>query len=296
LLITYAVGLLFTLGTHSNTIYPKKRPSRRNYSPQDQSLSNPTPIISRKGKKIVPEQRPTEIIRDYSFLFIQPDRDGIFVGTFSAKPESDNSASSERPEKKTMPKDNHVNLETASDVSVESHTHANPGWGILKSCCILLACTVIYALIAEILIDSVDVVLSGNTKSEKFLGMTLFAIVPTVTEFCILILIRLDNAISFAMNGRIALSLEIGSAYAIQVALVQIPTILVFSSGWAYYNPAHISFKPFILVFPQWDLYAVLFSVFLLTYVYLEGKSNYFKGAILLLCYAIMLAAYFFEP
>jgi Ca2+:H+ antiporter len=160
----------------------------------------------------------------------------------------------------------------------------------------LLACTVIYAVIAEILIDSVDVVLSGYPNSEKFLGMTLFAIVPSVTEFCILILIRLDNAISFAMNGRIALSLEIGSAYAIQVALVQIPTILVFSSGYAYYNPTHISFKSFMLVFPHWDVYAVLFSVLLLTYVYLEGKSNYFKGVILLLCYTIMLAAYFFEP
>lgn len=37
------------------------------------------------------------------------------------------------------------------------------------------------------------------------------------------------NAISFAMNGNIALSMEIGSAYAIQVCLLQIPAMIAFT-------------------------------------------------------------------
>lgn len=112
----------------------------------------------------------------------------------------------------------------------------------------------------------------------------------------------LDNAISFAVSGRIALSLEIGSAYAIQVALLQIPVVVIFSAIYGSFfdaqtlvNPAK-NFKPFTLVFPQWDFYSVIFSVFLLTYVYLEGKSNYFKGAILLLCYSVIIVAYSFSP
>lgn len=39
----------------------------------------------------------------------------------------------------------------------------------------------------------------------------------------------IKNAISFAMNGNIALSMEIGSAYALQVCLLQIPALVFFS-------------------------------------------------------------------
>jgi Ca2+:H+ antiporter len=49
----------------------------------------------------------------------------------------------------------------------------------------------------EILVDVVDVILEGSGIDEKFLGVTLFALVPNTTEFM--------NAISFALNGNIAL-------------------------------------------------------------------------------------------
>jgi Ca2+:H+ antiporter len=42
-----------------------------------------------------------------------------------------------------------------------------------------------------------------------------------------------QNAISFAMNGNIALSMEIGSAYALQVCLLQIPALVLFSALYA---------------------------------------------------------------
>jgi hypothetical protein len=53
------------------------------------------------------------------------------------------------------------------------------------------------ASITELLVDVVDVVLNGSGIDEKFLGLTLFALVPNTTEFL--------NAVSFAMNGNIAL-------------------------------------------------------------------------------------------
>jgi Ca2+:H+ antiporter len=46
-------------------------------------------------------------------------------------------------------------------------------------------------------VDVVDVVLEGSGIDEKFLGVTLFALVPNTTEFM--------NAISFALNNNIAL-------------------------------------------------------------------------------------------
>ena len=53
------------------------------------------------------------------------------------------------------------------------------------------------SLCIELLVDVVDVVLEGSGIDEKFLGITLFALVPNTTEFM--------NAISFALNGNIAL-------------------------------------------------------------------------------------------
>jgi Ca2+:H+ antiporter len=94
-------------------------------------------------------------------------------------------------------------------------------------------------------VDVVDVVLAGSGIDEKFLGLSMFALVPNTTEFM--------NAMSFAMNGNIALrcvplifdsvqsfirislsSMEIGSAYALQVCLLQIPAMVAFS---AFYDP-----------------------------------------------------------
>ncbi|KAJ3281634.1 hypothetical protein HDU79_010598, partial [Rhizoclosmatium sp. JEL0117] len=218
--------------------------------------------------------------------------------------------------------------------------HDNPNWSASKSAIVLLLATLFFSMIAEVLIDCVDNVIDTGegyalkyagqkgadgkwVVDEKILGLTLFALVPTVTEFY--------NAIAFARQGNIALSLEIGSAYTIQVALLQIPTLVAFSTFWRHYGtvppppPAadvlvstQASKVPFwmigriydayvkgpnalgalnapspkdtfTLVFPKWDVISVLFGVFAVTYLYIEGKSNYFKGAMLLFAYGILM-------
>ncbi|PWY64515.1 hypothetical protein BO70DRAFT_204119 [Aspergillus heteromorphus CBS 117.55] len=117
-------------------------------------------------------------------------------------------------------------LEECDDIGLEtghaSGGHDAPNWSKARSSIILLGATILYAIIAEILVNTVDVVLESVDIDEKFLGITLFALVPNTTEFL--------NAISFAMNGNIALSMEIGSAYALQVCLLQIPALVLFSA------------------------------------------------------------------
>ncbi|KAI8611273.1 Sodium/calcium exchanger protein-domain-containing protein, partial [Chytriomyces sp. MP71] len=188
--------------------------------------------------------------------------------------------------------------------------HDSPNWGAWKSATVLLLATLFFSVIAEVLIDSVDHVIDSGSPTatgvvattgkwvidEKILGLTLFAIVPTITEFY--------NAIAFARQGNIALSLEIGSAYAIQVAMLQIPALVAFSTYWRNYGtppPPSQSNElllqdTFTLVFPKWDVIAVLFGVFTVTYLYQEGKSNYFKGSMLLLAYGLLMCAFFYAP
>ncbi|KAL8902200.1 MAG: hypothetical protein Q9207_004824 [Kuettlingeria erythrocarpa] len=168
----------------------------------------------------------------------------------------------------------------------EAGGHDAPNWSRLKSAIILLSATLLYAVIAEILVNTVDVVLESVDIDEKFLGITLFALVPNTTEFL--------NAISFAMNGNIALSMEIGSAYALQVCLLQIPALVLFSAiHGQYVDPNDLIDHTFNMIFPQWDMVTVILCVFLLSYVYGEGKSNYFKGSILMLTYLVIIVGYY---
>eukprot|EP00834_Sanchytrium_tribonematis_P005868 NODE_387_length_8274_cov_0.737125.p2 type:complete len:641 gc:universal NODE_387_length_8274_cov_0.737125:359-2281(+) len=110
----------------------------------------------------------------------------------------------------------------STSVSVHMDLHDAPNWSIPKSLAVIVICTVLFSFVAELLVDCVDVVLQGTQLSEKFIGVTLFALVPSVPEFV--------NAIAFALQGHVDLSLEIGLAYTVQVALLQIPCVVLFST------------------------------------------------------------------
>ncbi|RKP39465.1 Sodium/calcium exchanger protein-domain-containing protein [Dimargaris cristalligena] len=166
--------------------------------------------------------------------------------------------------------------------------HDSPNWSKTKSAAVLVGCTLLFSAIAEILVDCADSVIEALHIDQKFLGLTLFALAPNVPE--------ITNAIAFAYQKNISLALEICSAYTVQVSLLQIPVLVLFSALWnggpAIPNVGNL----FTLIFPPWDLIAVLFSIYLITYTYIEGKSNYFKGAILVLSYSVWLFSFFFEP
>ncbi|CAL1713386.1 unnamed protein product [Somion occarium] len=165
--------------------------------------------------------------------------------------------------------------------------HDAPSWSRTTSASVLLACTATYALIAELLVAVVDVVMEGSGIDEKFLGITLFALVPNTTEFM--------NAMSFAMNGNIALSMEIGSAYALQVCLLQIPAMVAFSAWYAPEKMGSVA-DTFTLIFPRWDVVVIILSVFLMTYTYIEARSNYHRGSILILSYLVLASGFYFAP
>jgi Ca2+:H+ antiporter len=98
------------------------------------------------------------------------------------------------------------------------------------------------------------------------------------------------------MNGNIALSMEIGSAYALQVCLLQIPALVLFSAiNGQWLQDSELIDHTFSLIFPQWDMVTVILCVFLLSYMYGEGKSNYFKGSILLLSYLVVVVGFWFS-
>lgn len=268
LFIAYVCGLFFTLRTHASLIWATN-------SHEQQAAQ------ARKDGQ--PMKSPSIISIDNIPLLRGKSNEGpsAKIATVVSSLQDINRRSSSTP--KSTPRSPVLNAKESNVEEEESGGHDAPNWSNNKSTVILLGATILYAIIAEILVDNVDAVLSHFPINPKFLGLTVFALVPNTTEFV--------NAISFAVGGNVALSMEIGSAYALQVVLIQIPSLVIFSVLKGYTNVEQI----FSLIFPRWDIIATLISIYLFTYIYAEGKSNYFKGVILILIYIVVLVGFYLD-
>ncbi|KAG5367756.1 Low affinity vacuolar monovalent cation/H(+) antiporter [Yarrowia sp. C11] len=251
LFVSYIIGLWFTLRTHAAMIWQTPIHEKK-------EIPAPAPVVGRSSSVATPVHRatPATILDDPAGL----------------KHRSPNLAPNPDPTPAPPP-------------LADSGHSPDANWSRSKSTFILLSATLLYAIVAEMLVDTVDVVLENAAIGEKLLGITIFALVPNTTEFL--------NAISFAMGGNIALSMEIGSAYALQVCLLQIPALVLYSmwNNNIDMDTAHM----FTLIFPRWDLFVVMICVFLFSYIYAEGKSNYFKGSILVLAYCVVMVGFYFD-
>jgi Ca2+:H+ antiporter len=100
--------------------------------------------------------------------------------------------------------------------------------------------------------------------------------------------------------------MEIGSAYALQVCLLQIPAMVAFS---ALYDPGKmgevVDTFTYVrmwavltnrLIFPRWDVIAIILSIFLLTYTYIEARANYHRGSVLVLAYLVLIMGFYYAP
>lgn len=270
LFLAYVCGLYFTLRTHASLIWATT--SHEQTKPVLGDLRSPS-IVSLENHL----NRNTQGTSDAHHQGITPARSHLRLN------EPNKLKGSVIPKQGTAKQMIKEGVEVQDEDEEQGGGHDAPNWSQKKSTVILLGATILYAIIAEILVDNVDAVLSHFPINPKFLGLTVFALVPNTTEFV--------NAISFAVSGNVALSMEIGSAYALQVVLIQIPCLAIYS---IYMNFESVD-KIFSLVFPRWDIVAVLISIYLFTYIYAEGKSNYFKGVILMLIYGVVLTGFYLD-
>lgn len=273
LFLAYICGLYFTLRTHASLIWATNSHEQQAAEVRRETLTSPSLI----SLDTPPKPDHSGDGRTQGLILPKQNALNLAIATETSKHRVANTGAPPTPS---------LYRESNSKPVVEELDeggHDAPNWSQTKSSVILLGATVLYAIIAEILVDNVDAVLSHFPINPKFLGLTVFALVPNTTEFV--------NAISFAVSGNVALSMEIGSAYALQVVLIQIPSLVVYSVFKGFENPDMI----FSLIFPRWDIVATLASIYLFTYIYAEGKSNYFKGVILILIYVVVLVAFYLD-
>ncbi|XP_053174518.1 uncharacterized protein LOC128358308 [Scomber japonicus] len=162
---------------------------------------------------------------------------------------------------------------------VTGHHGAVVHWSRWRSLVILIMATVLMSACADLATEHIQPILNQPNISQYFIGVTVLAMVPEIPEIV--------NGIQFALQNNISLSLEVGSCIAVQVCMLQIPILVLFN---AFYDVG------FVLLFSDLHLWASIFSVILVNYIFMDGKSDYFQGTALVIVYLILLALYYFAP
>eukprot|EP01002_Notosolenus_urceolatus_P000215 NODE_1054_length_1598_cov_6.534538_g872_i0.p1 GENE.NODE_1054_length_1598_cov_6.534538_g872_i0~~NODE_1054_length_1598_cov_6.534538_g872_i0.p1 ORF type:complete len:461 (-),score=103.50 NODE_1054_length_1598_cov_6.534538_g872_i0:2-1384(-) len=157
-------------------------------------------------------------------------------------------------------------------------------WGKWKCLVIMVLATSVFALIAESIVDSFQDALQSLGIPLAFAGLTVVAIVPSIAEIV--------NAIMFSMKGNISLAMEIGNVGALQMCLIQMPLLVLFSEVIGVGD----SGEGFVLILPTLNLYAIIFGVLILCYLSVDGLANYLEGTCLVAIWIILLVAFWYVP
>jgi Ca2+:H+ antiporter len=148
-------------------------------------------------------------------------------------------------------------------------------WTFGTALLVLGLATVVTAVIAEILVGSIEVFADKAHLSEFFVAAVIVAIVGNAAEH--------GGAVVVAARGQIKLAAEIALASSAQVAVFLIPAVALLS--WLI-DPLALSFRPVEL--------AALGGAAMFTFaLLLPGRSSRARGVALIVAYVAVAAAFF---
>jgi Ca2+:H+ antiporter len=162
----------------------------------------------------------------------------------------------------------HAAMHVASDAEIQS-------WSLRFALVVLAGATVVTALVAEILVGTLEVFSHEVGLSEFFVSAVIVAIVGNAAEH--------GGAVVVAARGKIKLAAEIALASSAQVAVFLIPAVVLLS----------LLIEPLSLAFRQVEIFALAVSVVVASILLADGRSSRLKGTILIATY-IGIAAVFF--
>ncbi|KAI9511839.1 calcium/proton exchanger [Russula earlei] len=154
-----------------------------------------------------------------------------------------------------------------------------PKMGVRTTIVLLGVVTVVVAVTAEFLVDSIDGLTSTGHISKGFVGLILLPIVGNAAEHV--------TAVAVSVKDKLTLSLGVAVGSSIQIALFVIPFTVVL--GW-------ILNKPLTLLFDPFESIVLFLAVLTVNYVVQDGKSNWLEGMILMCLYLIVAVVFWYYP
>jgi Ca2+:H+ antiporter len=168
----------------------------------------------------------------------------------------------------------------ASKEGAGEQEHEGPSWSLGRSIGSLLGASVLAAYMSEILVGAAEGTGEALGMSQVFIGVVLLAIVGGAAES--------GSAIAMARKNKLDLTIGIAMGSSIQIALFVAP-VLVLASGF-------IAPKPLELSFSRVEIVTLFLGVLVGTIVASDGRSNWYKGAQLVLFYVMVAMLFYFLP
>ena len=162
----------------------------------------------------------------------------------------------------------HASLHIASDEEIK-------GWSFKLALGVLGIATVLTALVAEILVGTLEVFAHEAGLSEFFVAAVIVAIVGNAAEH--------GGAVVVAARGKIKLAAEIALASSAQVAVFLIPAVALLA----------IPIEPLSLAFRQIEIAALAISVVVASVLLANGQSSRLKGVLLIATYVGIAIAFY---
>jgi Ca2+:H+ antiporter len=162
----------------------------------------------------------------------------------------------------------HASLHIASDEEIK-------GWSLPLALAVLGVATVLTALVAEILVGTLEVFAHEAGLTEFFVAAVIVAIVGNAAEH--------GGAVVVAARGKIKLAAEIALASSAQVAVFLIPAVALLA----------LFIEPLALSFRQIEIVALAISVAVASALLADGRSSRLKGVVLIATYVGIAIAFY---
>jgi len=149
-----------------------------------------------------------------------------------------------------------------AEAQAEDHEEEIPVMGPWAAAGVLIITTILVAVCAEFLVDSIDAIVEKANISKTFIGLILLPIVGNAAEHV--------TAVVVAVKDKMDLALGVAIGSSMQIALLVTPFLVIL--GWIIDQPMSLKFETFETV-------VFFVSILVVTYVIQDGKSNYLEGA-----------------
>ena len=144
---------------------------------------------------------------------------------------------------------------------------------------LLSLATVLTTVEAEMLVGALEPALHAFGMTELFAGVVVVALVGNAAEHY--------SAIVASSSDQMTLALEISVGSSAQIALMVAPVLVLISPMFG---------RPMSLVFNPFEIAAIVLAVGTVTFVAVDGQSNWLEGLQLLALYLMLSAAFYLIP
>jgi len=163
--------------------------------------------------------------------------------------------------------------------SVEALPEMSPVIGRKTSILLLIVSSLLVAICAELLVNTLDEMISSGPFSQAFIGLIILPIAGNCAE--------LLTAIIVAARGNFDLAIGVSVGSSVQISLFVTP--LVILCGWAMQ-------KDMTMYFGLFEIVALFATTFLVNCLILNSRTNALEGSILCACYFIIAVGAFLVP